>query len=69
MKFFPDVITSAEAENAFYVRRWVYHRMSEKLGRHINKSVLLNEIQGEMLGRIVYYKQFMSLKDTDPLVK
>ena len=43
--------------------------MSEKLGRHINKSVLLNEIQGEMLGRIVYYKQLMSLKDTDPLVK
>ena len=56
MKFFPDVITSAEAENAFYVRRWVYHRMSKKLGRHISKSVLLNEIQKEMLCRIVYYK-------------
>ena len=39
----------------------------QNVGRHINKSVLSNEIKEEILCQIGYYKQFMSLEDTDPV--
>ena len=39
----------------------------QNVGRHISKSALLNEIEEEILCHIGYYKQFMSLEDTDPV--
>ena len=41
----------------------------QNVGRHINKSVVLNEIQEEILRQTGYYKQFMSLEDNDPVAE
>lgn len=70
-KFDPDVIASIEVDKVQilpmdgdeYCIIESVTKCLQNVGKHINKSVLLNKIQEKILSQIGYYKQFNYIKN------